>query len=76
MADTDDLASGRAIRRPGGGSYRESRSAAPDGGGAPEAATAVVLVADVLRLADVKTTRLYGRSDLEQRRAALEDLAD
>jgi len=26
--------------------------------------------------ADVKTTRRYARSDLEQRRAALEDLAD
>ena len=36
----------------------------------------VVLVADMLDHADVKTTRRYARSDLEQRRAALEDLAD
>src|SRR4051812_38512390 len=36
----------------------------------------VVLVADILGHADVKTTRRYARSDLEQRRAALEDLAD
>ena len=36
----------------------------------------LVLVADILGHADVKTTRRYARSDLEQRRAALEDLAD
>ena len=36
----------------------------------------LVLVADILGHADVKRTRRYARSDLEQRRAALEDLAD
>ena len=36
----------------------------------------LVLVADILGHAHVKTTRRYARSDLEQRRAALEDLAD
>ena len=36
----------------------------------------LVLVADILGHADVKTTRHYARSDLEHRRAALEDLAD
>ncbi len=36
----------------------------------------LVLVADILGHADIKTTRRYARSDLEQRRAALEDLAD
>src|SRR3954469_6057581 len=36
----------------------------------------VVLVADILGHRDVRTTRRYARSDLEQRRAALEDLAD
>lgn len=36
----------------------------------------LVLVADILGHADVKTTRRYARSDLEQRRAALEALAD
>ena len=36
----------------------------------------LVLVADILGHADVKTTRRYARSDLEQRRAALEELAD
>ena len=36
----------------------------------------LVLVADILGHADVKTTRRYARSDLEQRRALLEDLAD
>lgn len=36
----------------------------------------LVLVADILGHADVKTTRRYARSDLEQRRAALEQLAD
>src|SRR3954465_1811412 len=36
----------------------------------------VVLAADILGHADVKTTRRYARSDLEQRRAALEELAD
>src|SRR4051794_718925 len=36
----------------------------------------LVLVADILGHADVKTTRRYAQSDLEQRRAALEDLAD
>ncbi|WP_121247074.1 tyrosine-type recombinase/integrase [Solirubrobacter pauli] len=36
----------------------------------------LVLVADILGHADVKTTRRYARSDLEQRRAALERLAD
>src|SRR4051794_7276938 len=35
----------------------------------------LVLVADILGHADVKTTRRYARSDLEQRRAALEELA-
>jgi integrase len=34
------------------------------------------LVADILGHADIKTTRRYAQSDLEQRRAALEDLAD
>jgi hypothetical protein len=33
-------------------------------------------VAEILGHADVKTTRRYARSDLEQRRAALEHLAD
>ena len=36
----------------------------------------LVLVADILGHADIKTTRRYAQSDLEQRRAALEDLAD
>jgi integrase/recombinase XerD len=36
----------------------------------------LVLVADILGHADVKTTRHYARSGLEDRRAALEDLAD
>ena len=36
----------------------------------------LVLVADILGHADVKTTRHYVRSDLEDRRAALEDLAE
>jgi hypothetical protein len=36
----------------------------------------LVLVADILGHADIKTTRRYARSDLEQRHAALEDLAD
>jgi site-specific recombinase XerD len=36
----------------------------------------LVLVADILRHSDVKTTRRYARSHLEQRRAAFEDLAD
>src|SRR4051794_31320233 len=36
----------------------------------------LVLVADILGHTDVKTTRRYAQSDLEQRRAALEDLAD
>ena len=36
----------------------------------------LVLVADILGHADIKTTRRYARSDLEQRCAALEDLAD
>jgi hypothetical protein len=36
----------------------------------------LVLVADILGHAGVKTTRRYARSDLEQRRAALEELAD
>jgi site-specific recombinase XerD len=36
----------------------------------------LVLVADILGQADIKTTRRYAKSDLEQRRAALEDLAD
>ena len=36
----------------------------------------LVLVADILGHADVKTTRRYARSDLEQRRVALEELAD
>jgi integrase len=35
-----------------------------------------VLVADILGHADVKTTRAYARSQLEDRRAALEALAD
>jgi hypothetical protein len=35
----------------------------------------LVLVADILGHADVKTTRQYARSGLEDRRAALEDLA-
>ena len=34
----------------------------------------LVLVADILGHADVKTTRRYARSDLEDRRAALEEL--
>jgi integrase len=34
------------------------------------------LIADILGHADVKTTRRYARSDLEQQPAALEDLAD
>jgi integrase len=33
-------------------------------------------IADILGHADVKTTRHYARSALEDRRAALEDLAD
>jgi integrase len=36
----------------------------------------LVFVADILGRADVKTTRHYARSGLEDRRAALEDLAD
>jgi site-specific recombinase XerD len=36
----------------------------------------LVLVADILGHADIKTTRRYAKSDLQQRRAALEDLAD
>jgi site-specific recombinase XerD len=36
----------------------------------------LVLVADILGHADIKTTRRYARSDLERHRAALEDLAD
>jgi len=36
----------------------------------------LVLVADILGHADVKTTRRYARSDLEQRRVALKELAD
>ncbi|MDA0159554.1 tyrosine-type recombinase/integrase [Solirubrobacter ginsenosidimutans] len=36
----------------------------------------LVLVADILGHADIKTTRRYARSDPERRRAALEDLAD
>jgi site-specific recombinase XerD len=36
----------------------------------------LVLVADILGHADVKTTRAYARSDLDERRAALEALAD
>ena len=36
----------------------------------------LVLVADILGHADVKTTRRYARSGLEDRRAALDDLAD
>jgi hypothetical protein len=36
----------------------------------------LVLVADILGHADVKTIRHYARSGLEDRRAALEDLAD
>jgi integrase len=36
----------------------------------------LALVADILGHADVKTTRDYARSDLEDRRAALEDLAE
>jgi site-specific recombinase XerD len=36
----------------------------------------LVLVADILGHADVKTTRHYARSGLEDQRAALEDLAD
>lgn len=35
----------------------------------------LTLVADILGHADLKTTRHYVRSDLEDRRAALEDLA-
>jgi hypothetical protein len=31
---------------------------------------------DLVLVADIKTTRRYARSDLEQRRAAVEDLAD
>ena len=34
----------------------------------------LALVADILGHADVKTTRRYARSELEDRRAALEDL--
>jgi integrase len=36
----------------------------------------LALVADILGHADVKTTSHYARSDLEDRRAALEDLAE
>lgn len=36
----------------------------------------LVQVADILGHADVKTTQRYARSDLEQRPAALDDLAD
>ena len=36
----------------------------------------LVLVADILGHADVKTTRAYARSQLEDRRAALEALAE
>jgi site-specific recombinase XerD len=36
----------------------------------------LVLLADILGRADIKTTRRYAQSDLEQRRAALEGLAD
>jgi len=36
----------------------------------------LVLVADILGHADIKTTRRYARSGLEDRRAALEDLAE
>ena len=36
----------------------------------------LVLVADILGHADLKTTRRYAQSDLQQRRAAFEDLAD
>ena len=36
----------------------------------------LIQVADILGHADVKTTQRSARSDLEQRRAALDDLAD